>query len=143
VKHARIAIVGLVAVILVGAGTVASIRYPRVTTHVVSIPTEERAPEGDRVRVQVMNATKTRGLARRATMLLRDRGYDVVESGTINDARDTTVVLDLSGHPEWAARIAKLLGSARVESRPDSSRYLDISILLGSAWRPPAAPFTP
>jgi hypothetical protein len=140
------AIVGLVAVILVGAGTVASIRYPRAPAHVVSLPSvpkDERAPEGHRVRVQVLNTTKTRGLARRATMLLRDRGYDVVESGTINDPRDSTVVRDLSGHPEWAARIAKLLGSARVESRPDSSRYLDISILIGSAWRPPAAPFYP
>ena len=76
-------------------------------------------------------------------MLLRDRGYDVVESGTINDVRDSTLVLDLSGHPEWAVRIAKLLGTAGVESRSDSSRYLDISILLGTSWRPPGAPFYP
>ena len=41
---------------------------------------EVRAPEGVRIRVQVLNATKTRGLARRATMLLRDRGFDVVET---------------------------------------------------------------
>ena len=43
---------------------------------------EVRAPDGVRIRVQVLNATKTRGLARRATMLLRDRGFDVVEMGT-------------------------------------------------------------
>ena len=142
-KYVRTAIVGLVAVIVVGAGTVAAARRPRVAAQTASVPKDERAPEGERVRVQVLNATKTRGLARRATMLLRDRGYDVVESGTVNDPRDSTLVLDLSGHPEWAARIAKLLGSARVESRPDSSRYLDISILLGSTWRPPVAPFYP
>jgi hypothetical protein len=102
-----------------------------------------RAPDGARVRVQVLNGTKTRGLARRATMLLRDRGFDVVEMGTITSGRDTTVVLDLSGHPDWANSIAKLFPPARVETRADSSRYLDIAIVLGTAWRPPAEPFYP
>jgi hypothetical protein len=103
----------------------------------------ERAPDSVRVRVQVLNGTTTRGLARRATMLLRDRGFDVVEVGTINESRDTTLVLDLSGHPEWAKRVARVLGTARVESRTDSSRYLDIAVVLGSTWRPPAEPFNP
>jgi hypothetical protein len=90
-----------------------------------------------------LNGTKIRGLARRATLLLRDNGYDVLEVGTINDTRDTTLVLDLSGHPDWAARVARALAPARVESRPDTSRYLDIAIILGSTWRPPAQPFYP
>ncbi|MGH7619046.1 MAG: LytR C-terminal domain-containing protein, partial [Gemmatimonadaceae bacterium] len=85
----------------------------------------DRAPDSVRVRVQVLNGTATRGLARRATMLLRDRGFDVVEMGTINESRDTTLVLDLSGHPEWAKRVARALGTARIEARADSSRYLD------------------
>jgi len=102
-----------------------------------------RAPEGVRVRVQVLNSTKTRGLARRATMLLRDRGFDVVEIGNIGQTRDTTLVLDLSGHPDWATRIAKLFGTTQVEVRHDSSRYLDIAVVLGSTWRPPAEPFYP
>lgn len=104
----------------------------------------ERAPDGVRVRVQVLNGTKTRGLARRATVLLRDRGFDVVEMGTVTSTRDTTVVLDLSGHPDWAHRVARALGSAtRVETRADSSRYLDIAVVIGSSWRPPAEAFHP
>src|SRR5438034_6187970 len=87
---------------------------------------DARAPEGQRVRVQVLNATTTRGLARRATQLLRDRGFDVVEIGTTAPSRDSTLVLDLSGHHEWAARVAALFGGARIEARPDSSRYLDV-----------------
>ena len=101
------------------------------------------APEGTRIRVQVLNATTTRGLARRATMHLRDRGFDVVELGTAQQRVDTTVVLDRSGHPEWAERVARALGDARVESRPDSSRYLDVTVLLGRSWRAPAEPFYP
>ena len=96
-----------------------------------------RAPEGMRIKVEVLNATKTRGLARRATRVLRDRGFDVVAVGTEAQARDSTLVLDRSSHPEWAQLVAEALGGARVESRPDSSRYLDVTVLVGSAWRPP------
>jgi hypothetical protein len=103
-----------------------------------------RAPAGARIRVQVVNTTKTRGLARRATRLLRDRGFDVVELGTGGPMRDTTLVLDRSGHPAWASAVAKVLGpGARSEARPDTSRYLDVTVLLGGSWRPPAQPLYP
>ena len=101
------------------------------------------APAESRVRVEVLNATETRGLARRATLHLRDRGFDVLETGTWNQRLDSTVVYDRSGHPEWARRVADALGGARVESRPDSSRYLDVTVLLGRSWRAPAQPFYP
>ncbi len=101
------------------------------------------APEGVRVRVQVMNATSTRGLARRATMHLRDHGYDVVESGNASEQRDSTLVLDRSGNADWARRVALAMGGARVESRPDTSRYLDVTVLVGRAWRAPPQPFYP
>ena len=102
-----------------------------------------RAPQGVRIRVQVLNTTKTRGLARRATRLLRDRGFDVVEMGTTAPPRDTTLVLDRSGHADWAAQAALVMGPARAETRPDSSRYLDITVLVGRLWRPPAEPLYP
>ena len=98
---------------------------------------------GQRIRVQVLNATTTRGLARRATLLLRDRGFDVVELGTAPEQLDSTLVLDRSSHPDWARRVAEALGGARVEARPDSSRYLDVTVLLGRSWRPPTKPFYP
>ncbi|HET9454169.1 MAG TPA: LytR C-terminal domain-containing protein [Gemmatimonadaceae bacterium] len=110
----------------------------------------ERAPAPDvndtsrqRIRVQVLNATTTRGLARRVTLLLRDRGFDVVEMGTSPEPLDSTTVLDRSGHPDRARRVADALGGARVESRPDSSRYLDVTVLVGRSFRPPAEPFYP
>ena len=96
-----------------------------------------------RVRVQVLNATRTRGLGRRAMLHLRDQGFDVVEIGTVSATRDSTVVLDRSGHADWARRVAAALGGARVELRPDSSRYLDVTVLIGGSWRPPAEPFYP
>ena len=104
---------------------------------------DARAPEGQRVRVEVLNATETRGLARRATMHLRDRGFDVLGMGNAGEQLDSTLVLDRSGHPEWAERVARALGGARIEARPDTSRYLDVTVLIGRSWRPPAEPFYP
>jgi len=101
------------------------------------------APSGVRIRVQVLNATRTRGLARRATVFLRDRGFDVVEVATASESRDSTLVIDRSLHPEWAHLIARALGATRVESRPDSSRYLDVTVLVGRDWTPPSQPFYP
>jgi hypothetical protein len=66
-----------------------------------------------------------------------------VETGTDQLSLDSTLVLDRSGHPEWATLVARALGGARVDSRPDSSRYLDVTVLLGASWRPPAEPFYP
>jgi len=140
-KHSRIIIVGLIALVAIGASAIVEMRTHRVP--VAPPPPRIRAPEGVRVRVQVLNGTKTHGLARRATMLLRDRGFDVVETGNVSESRDTTIVLDVSNHPEWAASVAKLFGTARIETRHDSSRYLDIVVVLGSAWRPPSEPFYP
>ncbi|HEX9219903.1 MAG TPA: LytR C-terminal domain-containing protein [Gemmatimonadaceae bacterium] len=105
-------------------------------------PDDARAPEGVRIKVEVLNATKTKGLARRATLYLRDRGFDVVGSGNVTEQRTTTIVYDRSSHPEWARLVARAM-NAPVVSRPDSSRYLDVTVLLGANWRPPPLPFHP
>lgn len=100
------------------------------------------APAGIRIKVEVINASNARGAARRATQLLRDRGYDVVDMGTSRQKQDATVVLDRSHHPEWAALIAKAINGVAQE-RPDTSRYLDATVLLGADWTPPPMPFYP
>ena len=105
-------------------------------------PSDARAPEGTRIKVEVLNGTRTKGLARRATQYLRGRGFDVVGAGTETEARATTVVYDRSSHPEWAQLVARAL-NAPVVNKPDSSRYLDVTVILGADWRPPALPFHP
>ena len=133
-----VAVLGASSVMVHSRSGTAGPLLPSVTgDHVV------RAPVGQRIRVQVLNTTKTRGLARRATRLLRDRGFDVVELGTVGPTMDTTLVLDLSGHPAWADAVAKVMAPAHTRARRDSSRYLDVTVLVGSSWRPPAEPLDP
>ena len=107
---------------------------------------QERAPEGVRIRVEVLNATSTARLAQSATRLLRDRGFDVVATGNSPTKRDSTLVLDRTNHPEWARLVASVLGRSgigSVELRPDTSRYVDITVLLGAEWTPPSKAFHP
>lgn len=143
----RLVLVGLVlaVIILVGAAWVIQARRSMTTSTLAAVLPGDppRAPGGVRIRVQVLNTTGKHGLARRATRLLRDRGFDVVEMGNASPAIDTTVALDRSGHPEWAAAAAKVLSPAVSRTQRDSSRYLDVTVLLGRTWRAPAQPFDP
>ena len=100
-------------------------------------------PSNVRIKVEVLNASGQRGLARRATFALRDAGFDVVRFANDPERRDSTLVLVRSGNDDWGNLVARALGGARVEARPDSSRYLDVTVLLGADWRPPSKPFHP
>src|SRR5207302_1982930 len=73
-KRVRIVVVTLAGITVLAAGAVEGARRHRAGAAAAAAAV--RAPDTVRVRVQVLNATKTRGLARRATMLLRDRGFD-------------------------------------------------------------------
>ena len=142
----RLAAIG-VAMLLVAAGIGAwqgraaraapPVREARATPRVT-------IPEGARIRVEVLNASRVNGLARRATFFLRDQGFDVVDyDGAPGELRDSTLVIDRSGNPAWAQLVAKALGGATVVTERDSSRYLDVTVLLGRSWAPPAQPFYP
>ena len=134
-------------VVAVGAAVaISAARHPapvRATTLARLVAGEVSAPAHTRVRVEIINATRTRGLARRATRLLRDRGFDVVTYTTSNTTQDATVVVDRSNHPEWARLVGQALGGARVDTHPDTSRYVDVTVVLGTSWRPPTQPLSP
>ncbi len=106
-------------------------------------PAERIVPAGTRIRVEVLNATTIRGLARQATFYLRDLGFDVVSSGNATERLDSSLVIVHNGRMDWAQLAASALDSAGIEARPDTSRYLDLTILLGTTWRPPPEAFHP
>jgi len=105
-------------------------------------PPAVRVPEAD-ARVEVLNASGTAGLARRATDALRTAGFDVVffgnASGATAAAADSgSVVIDRIGNAERAQAVARALGISRVVTRADSSLLLDATVVLGRDW--PARP---
>jgi hypothetical protein len=108
-----------------------------------SVPIGRVVPEGTRIRIEVLNGTDTRGLARQATFALRDAGFDVVYFGNSAERSDSSIVRDRSGHPDWAAWAAKALGGARITQQPDSGRLLDLTVLIGKHWSPAGLPLHP
>lgn len=121
-----------------------------VTSFVLGITSADRAGDyvvrepaavpdalGERLRVEVLNGAGSEGLARRATRLLRDRGFDVVYFGNAAEfGRDSSVVLDRVGDPEAARRVASALGIDRVEAEPNPDLLLEATVILGLDWSP-------
>ncbi|HEV7705914.1 MAG TPA: LytR C-terminal domain-containing protein [Gemmatimonadaceae bacterium] len=155
-KRETLIVAGVVALVLV---TIAVIGYRGTSAHVAaqhdqvgpsrvapSTSTKLTDPKwatGTRITVEVINATKVRGLARRAARTLRDQGFDVVSTGTNKEQLDSTQVLARTGHRDWAERAAKAMGGGAVLTRPDSSRDVDLTVLIGATWRAPSQPFYP
>ena len=96
-------------------------------------------PDSVRIKVEILNATSTRGLGRLATAWLRDKGFDVVGTGTapMAERRDSTLVLDRSGHAEWAKLGGPVGGGGCDQPPPYSIRYVYLTLLMGGSWRPP------
>ncbi|MEP6833645.1 MAG: LytR C-terminal domain-containing protein [Gemmatimonas sp.] len=118
---------------------------PIGTAFAAQTDTLARAPKGVRVRVRVVNATEINGLAKRATAVLRDRGFDVVdyEGAKMKTPRATTLVQTHTGHDDWGNRVARVLGTGIIQSSPDTSRYVDVTVTLGLDWKAPAQAFRP
>lgn len=129
--------------VLLGLGVGVIVAWPHLFRGVGAAAVGRIVPDGTRIKIEVLNATNTRGLARQATLLLRDAGFDVVYFGNTNERADTTIVRDRSGHADWAALAARAMRGARVEQRPDSSHFLDLTILVGRNWTPRHEPFRP
>jgi hypothetical protein len=100
------------------------------------------APAGTRVRVQVLNAGGVAGLARRATIRLREYGYDVVDYGTSQDTSSLTRVRVTRTSRAFGEPITRALGTGRLEE-VETLRYVDVVVLLGRDWTPPAEPLRP
>lgn len=101
---------------------------------------ESLRPPEERVRVEVLNAGGVAGAAREATRILRDRGFDVVYFGnTRGFAPDSSLVLDRAGKGSHAAVAGEALEIGRVRSRPDTTRYLEVTVVIGRDWRGPGS----
>jgi hypothetical protein len=147
VRRARIVLVVSIIVAWAGAGLVFRDRirswFGGGATNGSGGPVERVIPAGTRVKVEVFNATDSRGLARTAASVLRDAGFDVVFFGNTSERHDSTLVRDRSNHPEWASAAAHTMAPASIETRADSGRLVDLTVLVGKRWRPPAEPLRP
>lgn len=118
--------------LLATAGVVVIVLAGRADDVPVPVPHEAGVP---RIRVEVLNGAGRAGLAREATRRLRDHGFDVVFYGNAADfSHDSSAVLARLGDTDAADAVAQALGIATVVDEPDSTRILDVSVILGLDW---------
>jgi hypothetical protein len=92
-------------------------------------------PELAEIRVEVLNGAGIAGLAREVTDQLRAQGFDVVSYGNASGpGRDSSVVLDRGRNAEAVAKVADALGIDRIEVAPDTSLYLEATVILAPDW---------
>ncbi len=97
-------------------------------------------PNPEEVRVEVLNGAGISGLARDATYRLRGDGFDVVFFGNADHFRHArSVVVDRVGRPARARAVAAALGIDSVATAVDSSRMLEVTVVLGGDWPPAPA----
>ena len=117
-------------VVVVAAGVVAGaalVRSHRADRPRFPVP-GERVP----AKVEVLNAVGIDGLARDATLRLRERGIDVVFFGNAGiDTLAETRVLARRGNTAVAWDVQEALGVGVVEDAEDPRLLLDVTVLLG------------
>lgn len=89
--------------------------------------------------VEVLNASAKPGLARAGTRLLRRAGIDVVNFGNAPASigrLDSTRILVRRGDLSAGERVRRAMKVGKVVFRPDSTKLLDVSVLLGADFTP-------
>ncbi len=86
----------------------------------------------DSIDVEVLNGTRRSGLAVDVGRLLRSRGIDVVALGNADTLSARTRVIARRGSIDAARRVARALEQGQPELVPDSLRFVDVTVIIGS-----------
>lgn len=133
-----------VALLVLGLGVLVLV-YGFVTR--AARPAEATSPEreenpaqlvGEIIQVDVRNGCGASGVAAQTTRYLRERGFDVVESGNyVSFDQEKSMVLDRVGNLEAARKVAAALGvpEERVRQEIRQDYYLDASVVIGSDYQ--------
>jgi hypothetical protein len=130
----RLALIGAGVLLLAFLALVYRSAPSALPDHAFPIPGESH-----RYVVEVLNGSGRSGLARTATRVLRRGGLDVVFFGNADRSGEAvTQLLVRQGDSTAARRAARLLGVGVIEWKPDSTRRVDVTVILGADYEPPA-----
>lgn len=91
-------------------------------------------PDSLSITVEVLNGTRTPGLANRARDLFQSYDLEVMAPNNAdNDQYLNTVVLDRKGNLDNARKVAEILRCTRIFSKPDPQmdQAVDVTVILG------------
>jgi hypothetical protein len=91
-------------------------------------------PDALTITVEVLNGTRTAGLANRARDLFQSYDLEVMAPNNAdNDQYLNTVVLDRKGNLDNAKKVADIIHATRIFSKPDPQvdQAVDVTVILG------------
>ncbi len=103
--------------------------WPRSKIKPFIIKKSPTALEG--IVAEVFNATTTHGIAEKLSKKLREYGCDVVLWGNWGNRKKHTEIISRTGNLPKAMRIAKVMGCNHITTAIDTSRMVDVSIVIG------------
>jgi hypothetical protein len=107
----------------------------RASTGAMAAKNPSLLTESRRVVVEVLNPGKQVGVARTATVRLRQQGLDVVYFGNLADTalarRERSLIYVRRGDTTGVGRVIAAIGDAEVVDRADATRLVDLSVVLG------------
>lgn len=90
----------------------------------------------DRLTVEVLNGTTRVGLARLGTRMLRRQGLDVVTLGNADSVPQLTQIIVRRHGIRTAGDVLQALGVGKTRVEIDTLRRVDITVVLGTDFRP-------
>lgn len=134
ILNAVIGFLGLLLCLLL-VGLFTRLIYPRIENQ-----RSRDNPEliGQTIQLEVLNGCGVPGLANDFTSILRNNGFDVVETGNFeNFDMQNTIVIARSFNSQNAQRIADALGVDQKHVFIEASEdfYLDATVIIGSDYK--------
>ncbi|MEO9884704.1 MAG: LytR C-terminal domain-containing protein [Balneola sp.] len=130
-------VIGFLSVLLIGLllALFTRIIYPRIFNQ--RTETQQSELIGSIIQLEVLNGCGEAGIANNYTNLLRNNGFDVVETGNFERFDvNKTFIISRSSSPDNAKRVAQALGVNEEniirEESPDF--YLDVTVVLGKDY---------
>ncbi len=82
--------------------------------------------------LEILNGTTRAGLASRTALLLRNFGYEVQSAkNSENVSQAETTIIDRTGNPEQAQKLADLIRCTKIITQPDAPGSAQITVILG------------
>lgn len=109
--------------------------YPRIQSDRIE---EDPILISDIIQLEVLNGCGVPGLATEFTSVLRNYGFDVVESGNFDNFDMTeTIIISRNGNLDNSIRIAQALGlpEDRILIEKSTDFYLDATLVIGSDYQ--------
>ncbi len=109
--------------------------YSFVESFILKKENKERI-EKKKIKVEVLNGTKTSKLAQKVTARLREAGFDVIYYGTYDSEINQTCIFDRKYPDLKAARmLAKEIGNPKVYFEADPDDLVDVTIIIGKDYK--------